>query len=305
MNKLLLIGLFLYSSTSIFSQINMADSTVGIVGYWNLYEKQSYTISKEKFKIEDADTTSYDYFTYQVDITILDSTDNSFTIEWFYRNFETTSTDPIAIKFSKIIENFEVIIKTDEFGGIIELVNWKELRDYVFEATSLLKEEYKDSPDINEIAKKVENNYLNKENIESGSIKDILQFYYFHGGLYKLNDVLEAQIQLPNLYGGNPFDADVSIWLDEINAEDYNSVLRTTQSVDSEQLTDATYLYLKELTPVADSTFPARKDFSPLYNDTWTVSRIHESWWVLYSVETKETTTGNVINVENRIIEIH
>jgi len=155
-----------------------------------------------------------------------------------------------------------------------------------------------------EIIKKVENNYLTKENIESGSISDILQFYNFHGGLYKLGEVLDAQIQLPNLYGGNPFDADISVWLDAINSEDYNSVLRMTQTVNSEQLTDATYLYLKDMTAIADSIFPARKDFSPLYNDTWTVSQIHESGWVLYSVETKETKMGNTINVENMIIEI-
>ena len=304
MNKSLLIAILLFCSTTILGQINMADSTVGVVGYWNLNEKQSYSITKEKYMIEDVDTTSFEYFKYQVDITILDSTDKSYIIEWFYRDFETFSDDPIVLKFSEISENLKVIIKTDELGGIIEVVNWEEIRDSIYKATSLLKEELKDIPDIDEIVKKVENNYLTKENIESGSIRDILQFYYFHGGLYKLNDVLEAQIQLPNLYGGKPFDADVSIWLDQINAEDYNSILRMTQSVNSEQLTEATYLYLKNINSLADSTLGDRNDFAPLHNDTWTVSQIHESGWVLYSVETKETSMDNTINVENMIIEI-
>ena len=304
MNKLLLIGLFLFSSTSIFSQINKADSTVAVVGYWNLNEKQSYTITKEKYKIENADTSSYEYFKYQVDITILDSSTNSYTIEWFYRDFDSFSANPIEIELSKIFENLEMIFKTDEYGGFIVLVNWKEIRDSIYKATSLLKEEFKDIPNIDEIIKKVENNYLTKENIESGSIRDILQFYYYHGGLYKLGDILDAQIQLPNLYGGNPFDADVSIWLDEINTKDNNSVLRMTQSINSKQLTDATYLYLGNMTSLADSTLPDRKDFALLHNDTWLVSQIHESGWVLYSVETKETTMDNTINVENMIIEI-
>ena len=296
--------MLLFISTSIFSQINVADSTVGVVGYWNLNDKQSYTITREKYKIEDKDTSAFEQIKYQVDITILDSTVNSYIIQWDYRNFESTSDNPIDLKLLKLAENLKVIIKTDEYGGIIEVMNWEDIRDSIYYATSIMREEFKDIPDIDKTFKKIENNYLTKENIESGSIRDILQFYYFHGGLYKLADVLEAQIQLPNLYGGQPFDADVTIWLDEMNAEEYNSVLRMTQSVNSEQLTDATYLYLKDLTSVVDSIFPERKDFAPLHNETWTVSQIHESGWVLYSVETKETSMNNTINVENMIIEI-
>ena len=296
--------MLLFISTSIFSQINVADSTVGVVGYWNLNDKQSYTITREKYKIEDKDTSAFEQIKYQVDITILDSTVNSYIIQWDYRNFESTSDNPIDLKLLKLAENLKVIIKTDEYGGIIEVMNWEDIQDSIYYATSIMREEFKDIPDIDETFNKIENNYLTKENIESGSIRDILQFYYFHGGLYKLNEVLDAQIQLPNLYGGQPFDADVTIWLDEMNAEEYNSVLRMTQSVNSEQLTDATYLYLKDLTSVVDSIFPERKDFAPLHNETWTVSQIHESGWVLYSVETKETSMNNTINVENMIIEI-
>lgn len=304
MKKPLLISFLFFSSTCLFSQINKADSTVGIVGYWSLNEKQSYSIFKEKYKIIGSDTSDAHRFNYQVDITILDSTESSYTIEWYYRNFESFTDNSIVLAFSRISENLKVIIKTDEYGGIIEVVNWEEIRDSIFVATTLLKEEFKDVPYIDELINKTNNNFLTKENIESGSIGDIVLFYYFHGGLYKLNDVLEAEIQLPNLYGGNPFDADVSIWLDEINEEDFNSVLRMTQSIDSEQLTDATYLYLKELTSIADSTLPDRVDFAPLQNDTWTVSQIHESGWILYAMETKETMMDNTINVENMIIEI-
>ena len=304
MKKLLIISILVFISSSIFSQINMADSTVGIVGFWNLNEKQSYTITREKYEIINVDTTFTGYFKYAVDITIIDSTATSYIIEWYYRDFETNTDDLLVQKIIEISENFRVIIKTDELGGIIEVVNWEEIRDSIFAATSLLKEEFKEVPNIEETFNKIENNYLTKENIESASIRDILQFYYFHGGLYKLNDVLEAQIQLPNLYGGKPFDADVSIWLDQINAEDYNSILRMTQSINSEQLTDATYLYLKNVNSLADSTLGDRTDFAPLHNDTWTVSQIHESGWLLYSVETKETSMDNTINVENMIIEI-
>lgn len=304
MKKSLLVGILLFSFTNIFGQINKADSTVGIVGYWNLNEKQSYTIFKEKYKIKDADTTYTGQFKYTVDLTIIDSTADSYTIEWYYKDYETINDNSLVQSIFKISENLNILIKTNELGGFIEVVNWEEIRDSIFVATSLLREVFKDTPDIDEILKKIENNYLTKENIESGSIRDILQYYYFHGGLYKLGDVLEATIQLPNLYGGNPFEADVAIWLDEIKAEFHNSVLRSEQTVNSEQLTDATYLYLKDLRSPLDTIFPDRKDFAPLHNNTWAVSQIHESGWVLYAIETKETIIEQTINVENLIFEI-
>ena len=85
MYKLLLFGtLFLLSST-LFGQIHIQDSMVQVIGYWSKQDTQSYAISYEKIKIKNKDTISRELMNYEVDITILDSTANSYTKEWFIK----------------------------------------------------------------------------------------------------------------------------------------------------------------------------------------------------------------------------
>src|SRR5690606_32017512 len=220
MNKLILIGLTLLFSTKVFGQINLADSTVQVIGYWDNKEKQTYLVTTEKYKIKNSDTTSTERMTYEVDITIKDSTEKSYTIEWSYKNFNINTDNKFTKKLASISQNMNVIIKTDEMGAFTEVVNWKEVRDYIKSTTNILKKEFKDILKIDEIVNQVIGLFSTKEAIESVAIKDIQQFYTYHGGKYKLGEEITTQMKFPNLYGGQPFDVEVAIQLDEINSQD-------------------------------------------------------------------------------------
>ena len=76
------------------------------------------------------------------------------------------------------------------------------------------------------------------------------------------------------------------------------------QVVNSEQLTNETYNYLKKIGTFGKN-IPDRKDFPSLTNETSTASRIHgETGWIIYSIETKEIKAEETTNIEERIIEI-
>lgn len=239
-----------------------------------------------------------------MDITVKDSTTNSYTLEWFYKNYEIETESPLVQKLTKMAEDLPVLIRTDEFGAIQEVVNWEEVRDYIQKATKILKKELKKVPNSEQIIAQVMGIYVSKESIEGNAIKDALQFYTFHGGAYTLNEKINAQIQVMNNFGGNPFDTDVTLSLDEIDEESGTSVIRMYQEVNSEQLTDATYNYLQQLGSLGDQ-LPAREDFPALTNKIWTASRIHATTgWITYSIETKEVHAEGTTNVEERIIQI-
>ena len=78
---------------------------------------------------------------------------------------------------------------------------------------------------VDALIKQVEDMYSSKEAIESGVIKDIQQYYSFHGGAYLLGEKLTGNMQLPNLYGGPPFDAGVVLWLYESDQPNNNFIL--------------------------------------------------------------------------------
>jgi len=304
MKSILLTSTFVLIALSTFGQINLEDSTAQVIGYWEKGEKQSYSVSLEKIKVRDNDTTSREMIKYDVEISIKDSTSNSYTIEWLYRNFTSNSEDKIAKKILSIAQDMKVLIKTDELGVVKEVLNWEEVRDYIKRSTTLLRKEFKDIPKMDDIITQVENAYLSKAAIESHAIQDVQQFYNFHGAKYKLGEVLEGQLKAPNLYGSEPFDVDVSVYLDEINPENNNFILRSTQSINTEQLAEATFTYLSKVAAKTGAPLPTRDDVKNFTNETLTASRIHGSGWLVYSILTKTVTSDKTANIEERIIEI-
>ncbi|HHB52811.1 MAG TPA: hypothetical protein ENK75_07250 [Saprospiraceae bacterium] len=304
MKRLQILGLAILLSAGAFGQINMNDSTAQVIGYWDMNEKQSYIVTQEKFKIKDSDTTSREFYKYAVDMTIVDSTANSYVIDWFYKDYEIQSDNELIQKLASITEDMTVRVRTDELGAFQEVINWKEVRDYILKGTKLLKKETKNIPNMDKFIKQLEGMYSTKESIELGAVKEMQQYYTFHGAKYELGEEYNADMQAANLYGGDPFDMKVTVWLDELNPDDNNFIIRMQQTIDSEQLTKATFDYLVKMAETMKTPAPKKEDIPPLTNDTWTASRIHGSGWIIYSIETKEVKAEGVTNIEERIIEI-
>jgi hypothetical protein len=292
-------------SINAFNQINVNDSTFQAIGYWDKGEKQSYTISHENFKVESSDTIERERWQYSVDISIVDSTANSYTIDWFYHDYVLQTESELLKKLLAITENITIRIKTDELGAFIEIVNWEIIKQNIYRGLTLLKDDFKNIPQMDKVIEQVESLYSTKESIEASAIKEIQQFYSYHGARYKLGQELKSNIKQPNLYNSNnPFDTEVILYLDDMNTEDNNAVIRMRQIVDSTQLKKATFDYMVRTAETLGTEAPKWEDFPPLKNEIWLASRIHGSGWIIYSIETREVTAEGTINVQNRIIEI-
>lgn len=302
--KLLTLAFLLLMSLNLYGQINPSDSTLHVVGYWQQNEKQTLDITHTKYKIRGEDTSAREEISYQVEVTIKDSTANGYLIEWYYKNYAIQTENVLVKKMSALFEDISVLIQTDQYGAIQGVTNWEEVRNYTHKIAKSLERELKAIPNRKEIMAQVTGMFSSKEAIEANSIKDALQYYTFHGAKCTLGEELTGKMQLRNNFEGKPFDTKVSVQLDELNSEEDYGIIRSYQEVDSKQLIQVTYQYLKKISP-AGKDFPTREKFAPLSNETWTVSQIHGgSGWVVYSVETKKVKAENVTNVEERVIEL-
>jgi hypothetical protein len=282
----------------------MEDSTAQAIGYWDKKEKQSYTVSTEKYKVNGNDTTHREFIQYDIDVTVTDSTATSYTIEWLYKNIQVKGGEKLVQKLASISENLNVVIKTNEMGVFQEVVNWKDVQRAIKEALSVLKKEFKDVPKIDALLNPIEARFISKEGIEANAITEIQQYYTFHGARYTLNEELSAKIQLPNNFGGSPIDADLTLRLDELNPDDNNYIIRYWQVADAKQITDASYEFIKRVAAGAGQKPPDRSTVPDITHEETVSSRIHGSGWVIYSIRTKTVTTGDVSNIEEMIIEI-
>nr|WP_294906993.1 hypothetical protein [uncultured Lacibacter sp.] len=286
------------------AQINLKDSSVQAIGYWEKNEKQSYTITIDKIKIREGDTVSKSKLSYDVDITIIDSTANSYIIEWAYSNYRATGGEVVNQKLETMNQGKKIRFKTDEMGSFEEVLNWQEVRDHILKTSNTVLSEFKNDPKMKQVMDEVYKIYNSKENIEAIAINDIQQFYTFHGGKYAKGDVTEATIQVPNVFGPKPFDADVAIYLDEINTEDDNYIVRFEQSVDEKQLLAAVTTYVTNLAKKTGKPAPKDLGIKNLVNEINIGSRIHDSGWVIYSISTKTVTAEGIENIEERVIEL-
>jgi hypothetical protein len=300
----LLTAIFVLTAMTSFGQINMADSTVQVITYWETGEKQDYVISVEKINLKDADTTSREMTTYEVEVTVLNSDKDFYTIQWLYKNIQTDNPNPAFQKLMKITNGMKVIFKTDEVGIFLEVVNHKEIKDYTQKAILSLKNDFREIPEMEKVLNQAEATFSTKEAIETVCIKDIHQFYTFHGAKYTLGEILEGKTKAPNVYGSEPFDADFTVYLDEINEPDDTYVMRAAQEIDKEQLTNATLDYLITMAKNMGVDPPKPGDLGAFQNEILTASNIHGTGWVLYSIQTTTVTSGNVSNIEERIIEM-
>jgi hypothetical protein len=291
-------------TTNLQAQINMNDSTVQVIGYWDKNEKQSYIVTHESYRLKGTDTTTRDFTKYGVDITITDSTADSYTIDWFYHDFDIKSDNELLQKISVIAQDMTITFKTNELGVFQEVLNWKEVRDYIFKGLKMFQKETKEIPNMDKYIRQVEKMYNSKESIEAAAIKEIQQFHTYHGGKYAFDNEINASMKTGNLYGDEPFDTDLILWVEEIDPEDNSSIICMEQTVNSEQLTKTTFDYLTEMATTLKTPAPVWSEFPALKNVTWTTSRIHGSGWVIYSIETKEVSTEEDIYVEECIIEI-
>lgn len=288
-------------------QMNFQDSSVQVISYWNMGEKYEYSVNYQKLKYTEKDTSSNETMTYDVEVSVIDSTDNSYTVRWFYKNFKTDSQNPIVQKLAAVSEDIAIDIKLDALGTIQSVENWEEVRDHIAKSIDSIKNDFDQIPGLDKIFHQMTVMYSTKASIEASAIEDVQQIHNFHGGKYMLNETATGKIKTPNLYdNANPFDTEVSVNLEELDKENNQFIIRSIQEVNSEQLAETTYKYLKEMTENLGQgqEFIKREDFNDMKNSVETVSRIHNTGWVIQSILWKEVTTEGITNLDIRRIQM-
>ena len=301
-------GLFLLlilTTTIVKGQMNFQDSSAQVISYWDLGEKYEYAISLQQLKYTEQDTTANETMTYDVEVTVIDSTENSYTVRWFYKNFKTDSENPIVQKLVKVSEDISVDIKLDELGIIQSVENWEEIRDYMKKSVDSLSMDFKEIPEMEKVFQQILGMYNSKSAIEASAIQDAQQFHNFHGGKYTLNETVTGQIKTANLYDNSkPFDTQFSVVLEDLDAENNQYYLRSVQEVDSEQLTQTTLNFLNKMAKNMGKEFIKKEEFIDLKNVVETASRIHNTGWVLESILWKEVVAEGATNMEIRTIQM-
>ncbi|MCA0445770.1 MAG: hypothetical protein LCH54_06040 [Bacteroidetes bacterium] len=308
MQKIIYLFLFLTISSISNAQINHSDSTVQIIAYWVKGDSDTYSISHEKFKVKDGDTSKTEIISYDAVLSIIDSTDEGYTCSWKTINLRTENVNDLLNKILKQSENITLIFKTNTLGSFLEVSNWEEIRNEINKAFDEINKQFENNPEstklVTPMIEKFRQIYGTKEGIETYAIEEVKIMLSFYGYKYKLGEEFADSIKIPNAYGDVPFDAGVLSYLDEIDSLNNTYTIKREQRVNGEQLEAAVKGFF--ISTIGDNQ-EAKDEILKLENFSNTMysgAMIHDTGWVLEGWNIKKTKVENTESVESIFIDI-
>lgn len=286
-----------------FGQIDVLDSSVQVIPLWNLNETNTYEVSYQQLTYLHEDTLADLTINYEVDITVIDSTEKSYTVRWQNRNFKVIPSNTKLQALYTAANNFAAEIKISHYGVFIEVINWRELKDSIDKSIRKIRKQIRKDPETVLHFQQMKAALSSKENIESAWVPDVHQFHMFQGSKYILNKEIKGTILTPNIYNSEePFDTYVTVILEDINLESNKYTVRSFLEIDTEQLTNSTYDYLSSIMEDAGQEMIERDEFLDVSTFIETVSIFHNSGWLIDSVQWKTSISDETTNMEIRRI---
>lgn len=220
------------------------DSTkIAFVSYWSIGDSYDFIVSKSKQHWKDGVLTKDEKREYLANFTVMDSTENSYTIKWSYE-FDLGGTHQFPAKLLDKLSKYnfsEIDYTTSEVGDIIEILNWEEIRENMNSLFDEMVEVLGEEDEANqELYKKalqpLKEIYSSKEGIEQLVLKDLHYFHFPLGAEFDIAEPIFYDDELPNILGGDPLNAKAKLYFESIDLEESFCVLKQEINLDPDDM---------------------------------------------------------------------
>jgi hypothetical protein len=203
------------------------DSSASCITYWKKGETKVYSIVHEKMAYGKDSARKLFSFSYEAQVTVLDSTADDYTIKWVFHNPALTQAPPV-------LEGMQVIFRITPVGTFAELLNWEEVRDGYVQLMDLSLPKQRDSI-MTSIMDKEKALYSTRENVESALIQEIQLFHLPYGYKFTTQPVNE-KTQLSSPFGNDPLPAVQTHQVTQLDRRKDRYTLVIRQQIDSNSL---------------------------------------------------------------------
>lgn len=297
--KIRFLILFLLCATSLLkAQINLEDSTVQVVTYWGLNESYNYEIVQKSTTYSDGGISKTDSTKMRVNISVIDSTENSYTIKWQFTDYDIEGLS-LTPDLEKLLKERRFIYRINELGSFEELLNWEEIRDNTKAITDKAFGYMNMADSIQSMIEGLTGATNTKHYIETKGIETVQLFHTFMEVALTKGEPIELDVPVPNsINPAKPFIAKGVLWLDEIYPEDNDYVVRYQQQVDKEQLSSFLKDYMKMLTEKTGKEWVGLNEIfanNDIEHSTEVAAVIDDWGWPTYM---RSLTTVNFVNMQ-------
>lgn len=224
-----------------FFQNNFAQESsdsIPIVAYWSNGDSFNYKITKTKKSWKKDSLSQNNSSSYLAEFKVIDSTENSYTISWeFKKAFSDYKLDEATENILKNFDFNKVVYKTDEFGALIEIQNWKEIAEIVetvldktlSEAKNKFPEKEKELNDLKDM-------FTTEAAIESLIFPELTYLHQMFGYLLPVNGKIDYQDHFPSLFSDELLRTNSSLYFYEIDPEVEYCVIVNENKVNREDV---------------------------------------------------------------------
>lgn len=234
MRKITLVLASLLLLLTAHAQNTATDSTAPCVAYWRKGEVKNLVIKKTSITMDAGKEKKASSSTHEATLTVLDSTEKSYTLEWKYKP-NKKSEIPELETFNNLLTQLKVIYSVTETGAYDSLINYEELKKYISEMLDELSKLSDNKKDMSATLTQYLPLLKSKEGIESIFLKDIQTYHAPYGIEYSTKEPQTYETELPNVLGGDPFPAVVTLTLNKVDIPNDLAVIDISQDVDKEK----------------------------------------------------------------------
>ena len=234
----LLVGLFAGIMPA-FAQM-LPDSTVQVVAYWELGDKQKYQLESAKYTIAQGDTTVVEATAQILEFEVV-AADEEKGYRVKMTSLETQCTDPVKMAVEEAMQKhlgpvayyFETG-PNGEFLRVLPLEGLEEQKEAIAQSVvEAVKEKYPAAAEVDLLP--LIRQALSSEAVVLTITGQLTPLFMYHGNRFDMGEEFPVEDEIPAVIGDGTLKMVGSFWVDEELTDEYSVVLRMYKEADQDQ----------------------------------------------------------------------
>ncbi len=179
---------------------------IPLVAYWNEGDIFNYTVTKISRKWQNDSLSFEDSFSYNARFSVIEKLDSGYIVAWRYDHVSSMAQlSSQALREIYKDKVAEIVYRTDEFGGFVEILNWDEIGQLI---NQLIDEHIRvnsKSSGKSKVLKQtmhkiIKESLTTKESIQETLLSEINLFHGYFGSEYYTKDTVVFETEVPTIF---------------------------------------------------------------------------------------------------------
>ena len=218
----------------------LPDSTVQVVAYWELGDKQKYQLESAKYQIAQGDTTVVETTSQILEFEVV-AADEEKGYRVKMTPLETRCSDPTKMAVEEAMQKHLGPVSycfetgpNGEFLRVLPLEGLEEQKEAIAQSVvEAVKEKNPAAAQVNLLPLILQ--ALSPEAVVLTVSGQITPLFMYHGNRFDMGEEFPIEDEIPAVIGGGTLKMAGTFWVDEELTDEYSVVLRMYKEADQEQ----------------------------------------------------------------------